>query len=210
MPPDQAPLESLPSTVYRIGELTRHVGLSDPAFVEGQRVVCFSETPLDYLSWLVNPGISRRNEYEGYGVAFTREFLLHAGASPIWYINQVASRSGFRWLVHEVNDLIDEAAMPDGRADPEQFANSAIARLTPFIESIWKWSKPGRKTEVKDFAFEREWRFLGDFSFELADVAYVIVPTGRRERVERTLVRHGLTAGEARRLTYFDVRTPES
>ncbi|HEX6533186.1 MAG TPA: abortive infection system antitoxin AbiGi family protein [Gemmatimonadaceae bacterium] len=167
-----------------LGIAVRHlesIGCGAGDFMESQKVACFSETPLKSLHGLIDPGIWRQNHFRAYGVAFTRSRMLYYGATPVWYINQYRG-SGFRWLVHDVNNLIDASALENGKPAPEKWIRSSIARLTPFMESIGQWG-----TKSKDFAFEREWRFKGQFTFGWTDVAAVIVPPGKAEGVKQSL-----------------------
>jgi hypothetical protein len=155
------------------------IGCWGPDFMNSQRVACFSETPLEHLDHHIQPGSWRRYQFQPYGVAFTREDLLHVGGSPVGYVNQFPG-NGFKWKVHDWNALIDAAALIDGKPDPIKWQSSAVAQLTPFQESMGAWyNKYSAGQKAKDFSWEREWRFHGNFSFHLTQVEAVIVPVGQ-------------------------------
>jgi hypothetical protein len=121
-------------------------------------------------------------------VAFKRETVVYQGGNPVWYLNTYPG-NGFSWLAHDVNKLIDSAALgTEGRPSAENFVNSPIGRLTPFIEAIGEWRTETQTTKRKDFAFEREWRFHGHFRFFSSDVAFVVVPPGAADTIRAELL----------------------
>jgi hypothetical protein len=120
----------------------------DPA-KQTQRVICFSETPLEHIYSLVADIEGRQIQLRPYGVAMTKLTARRRGISPIWYVNQT---SGFDWkTVHAISEL-KKKAVDDGN-----FHEQPIARLTPFLESMGTWSEGSRK----EFWWEREWRHVG-------------------------------------------------
>lgn len=164
-----------------------HIGIDDPQFLECQRVVCFSETPLEHLSGLVDPGIWRKYHFRGYGLAFEKQQLVDRGANPVWYLNGFRG-NGFRWLSKSVNALIDDQLRDENsNLAPNRFEESEIARLTPYIEVMGEWPTGYGGTLKKDFSFEREWRIKGDFRFEEDSVAAIIVPPGKADSVLKRL-----------------------
>lgn len=180
-------------SAFGVGEVKlRRLGLDDE-FVECQRVVGFTETPLDQLPSHLDPGVWRTYEFKPYGVAFPRRYMLDKGANQVWYLNSYPG--GFRWRVLDVNELIEEAvANDDGEPDPSAWENSYIARLTPFMEVVGEWEKSWG-TKRKDFAFEREWRYQGDFEFSFTDLSAIIVPPGESEAVGNELEDRGIPRG---------------
>lgn len=128
-----------------------------------QRVVCFTETPLEHLHLMLEriDDLSRNCEFKGYGIAMTKKVAREHAINPIWYMDITP---GHDWLTNPLNRLIAEAARR------RNFAGSDIARLTPFIEQMGSFGGRYRK----EFWWEREWRHLGDF--ELPDRVIVIAP----------------------------------
>jgi len=117
--------------------------------VDSQRAVCFSEIP---------PGqwqrLSERRETK-YGIAFTKHFVISKGVVPIWYVY----RNSEQW--RSLRQIMDESR--DDSAAP-------IWKLTPLIDA------PGEYPNGPYyFEWEREWRYVGEFSFEVDDVAFLLI-----------------------------------
>ena len=51
-----------------------------PPFGAGSPMVCFSESPLDHLAWLINA-----RHWPPWGVIFTRQWVYATGGGPVWY-----------------------------------------------------------------------------------------------------------------------------
>jgi hypothetical protein len=185
------------------GVAVRHlerIGRAAAEAFDTQRVVCFSETPPDDLHGLINPGVWRRYNFRPFGVAFTREYALDHGANAVWYLNSYIGAVQHQWLVKEVNDLIDAVALAGSPADGgREFANSTIARLTPFMEVIGQW-----EAVAKDFTFEREWRKRGDVVFAPNEIAAVIVPPGGADLIRGGLASHW-AADAIEQLTFLEL-----
>jgi hypothetical protein len=121
---------------------------SDPA-KQTQRVVCFSETPLEHIYSLVADIEGRRVWLRPYGLAMTKLTARRMGIGPIWYVNQT---TGFDWEVTPAVNELNERAVREGN-----FHEDPIAKLTPFLEQMGTWSEGSRK----EFWWEREWRHVG-------------------------------------------------
>lgn len=160
-------------------------GCDTESALASQRVCCFSETPLEDLGGLIDPGMWRRFKFQPYGVVFERDFMVAKGANPVWYLNSYSAPGvTFEWLVRDVNTLIDavimsESATPDAKA--AAFQKSPMCRLAPMIETMGKWRRPSGGTRKKDFSFEREWRHAGDFHFTPNDVKAILTPPEDRD-----------------------------
>jgi hypothetical protein len=145
-----------------------------------QRAVCFTETPLEH-AWMMNSEIdSRRIQFDGYGVAFTRTFARRRGANPVWYLDIT---QGHDWLTVPVRELLEEAeraATPPNATgpDPVRLAAAPILRLAPFLEQMG--APAGTR---KEFWWEREWRHVGDLSFNAQDIVVVFAPEGEHEEL---------------------------
>lgn len=145
---------------------------------KSQRVVCFTETPLDELATHLKPARWGDFQFRPYGFAFEREYLLKNGANPVWYLNTYAWPGvTFRWLSRSVYSEIDDQALDDsGEPDPKSFLDSEIRWLVPFMEIMGEWGE-----RRYDFSFEREWRILGHFDFSWTKVKAIILPEGESQ-----------------------------
>lgn len=115
-----------------------------------QRTVCFSEIPPGHWHRLV----SRRETK--YGLAFTKEFILSRGGSPVWYA----------W-----NGTPPQQTLRDIMAEGTGDSSAPIWRLTPFIDAPGAYGKSNYL-----FDWEREWRHLGSLRFDPEDVAFLLIP----------------------------------
>jgi len=117
-----------------------------------QFAVCFSEIPPGRWARL---GEKRETKY---GIGFTKEFVLHRGGGPIWYVWKDTPH----WRVLQ-QIMVKEAGNPAAE----------IWKLTPLIDA------PGVYTSGPYFfEWEREWRHIGPFAFEPEDVAFLLIPEG--------------------------------
>lgn len=132
--------------------------------VHTQRVVCFSETPLDQAHSLFADIAGRRVNMEPYGVAFTKVTARRRGVNPVWYVDK---SPGHNWSVSKaLGDLRASATSPGGG-----FSAHPMARIAPFFESMGTW-----QTGRREFWWEREWRHVGDLGFGYREIALVLCP----------------------------------
>jgi hypothetical protein len=138
-----------------------------PAFYESQRVVCFTETPLEH-TWMMCTQIDNRQiSFQPYGLAFTKTWARLAGINPVWYVDNTPNARD--WLTNPVN-RIAEGAAADGAFDHDIF------QITPFIETMGRLGEAeGRRP--KEFWWEREWRRAGaNVNFLPNRLVAVLVP----------------------------------
>lgn len=122
----------------------------DPA-AQTQRVVCFSETPLEHIWALAAEIEGRQVQLEPYGVAFTKFKARKLGINPVWYVDMTVGRE---WVLSRaLNELKAEAVAS------EDFHSHPAARIFPFAEPMGTWPD-----HMREFWWEREWRHVGDFS----------------------------------------------
>lgn len=124
-----------------------------------QRVVCFTETPLEH-AYAMFAEIERRSvHFRPYGVAFPKMVARWMGINPVWYVDMSHAPGEYReWVIsNSINALV--------RASGADFANSAVSKITPFIEGMGTFTN-GDGTKLREFSWEREWRHLGDLSLE--------------------------------------------
>ena len=132
---------------------------------ESQRVASFSETPLEHIYSLFADIPNRRIGLRPYGIAFTKMVARRKGVNPVWYVDMTPGRD---WMIAKALDSLRDEAATSGT-----FPDHAAAKILPFIEGMGTW--PDRQ---KEFWWEREWRHVGDFHFDIKDVALVLCPEG--------------------------------
>ena len=136
--------------------------------LDSQKVVCFTETPLEHLHLMLMEieDLQRVCNFAPYGIAMTKKVARRQGINPVWYVDITP---GHDWLTNPINQLIEDAILNG------DFANSDIAKLTPFIEQMGT-QKGGYK---KEFWWEREWRHRSDF--RLRGNVIVLAPENEHE-----------------------------
>ncbi|VXC09844.1 abortive infection system antitoxin AbiGi family protein [Aeromicrobium sp. 9AM] len=145
-----------------------------------QRVVCFTETPLEH-AWMMTREIeNRQRSFAPYGVVFTKTTCRRRSCNPVWYLDITP---GHDWLTPPINELVkmavENSTVKKGQIDNGVLAAQPIFRLTPFIEQM------GKPLEVrKEFWWEREWRHAGDFSFSPRSVVAVLAPRSEHGSLE--------------------------
>jgi hypothetical protein len=136
-----------------------------PTAEASQKVVCFSESPLEQMH-AMSANIARRQvKLKPYSLAFTKMVARRIGANPVWYFHMTAGQfspiatalSGLRTLA-----CVDEAT----------FVAHPASKLFPFCE----WMGTGGTGTQHEFWWEREWRHVRDFPFTDRDIALVLCP----------------------------------
>lgn len=127
-----------------------------------QKVVCFTEIPLEH-TWMMLEDIEGRSIcFQPYGLAITKTTARKSHINPIWY-SDISTRGGRSWPMAAVNKLVnaarDRATTPTGELDSDLLQDEPIFALTPFFEQMGPMTNGGRK----EFWWEREWRHIGDY-----------------------------------------------
>src|SRR6266516_3190177 len=166
-----------------------------------QRTVCFTETPLEHAWMMCRPIADRRFRFNGYGLAFTKPFARRQGANPVWYLD--ISQRGRDWLTQPVDRLIEAAVTSATRQDTGFTDGSALAwadilQLTPFIEQMGP-----TKDSRKEFWWDREWRHVGDFTFDPGHIVVAFAPEDQQASLRAELRK--ATASDYDGLTFVDV-----
>jgi hypothetical protein len=121
-----------------------------------QKCVCFTETPLEHVSLLLGKIGERDCEFEPYGIAISKKQARRAGANPVWYTDITP---GHPWIMNRAIEPLINAAIDTGTYD-----DKPIASITPFIEQMGSGTHKATKVPYKkEFWWEREWRYMGDF-----------------------------------------------
>jgi len=124
---------------------------SDDPQRQSQRVVCFSETPLEHAYSLFADIAGRDIHLKPYGIAMTKIVARMMGVAPVWYVD-MTTRGGREWEEARAIDAIREAAIATG-----DFHHQPAAKILPFFEHMGTWPD-----SQKEFWWEREWRHRGD------------------------------------------------
>ena len=156
------------------------------------RVVCFSETPLEHVWMMCEEIEGRSNGFSPYGVAFTKAWARTRGINPVWYLDITP---GHDWLTGPITEMVYLAETGHAMAwsaetqkyGPVVAAESPIARITPFIEQM---GKPGDR--LKEWWWEREWRKVGNLSFSPIEVVGVLAPEQDHENLKSAVHRSDL------------------
>ena len=148
------------------------------ADADSQNCVCFTETPLEHVGLLLGEIEGRECTFEPYGIAITKRQGRKNGVNPVWYVDITP---GHDWLTVPLNKLV-KAAIDDEDTD---FADSHIARITPFIEQMGRGTSTTGRGYRKEFWWEREWRHVGDFT--LPRRAIVLCPESDHAKFQAIL-----------------------
>ena len=122
--------------------------------LDTQKVVCFTETPLEHVHLLTQSIRGRKYNFDPYGIAITKHTARMNGINPVWYMD--ITQGLHTWLPKYLDKIID----PD--IEEGTFPMSNIAKLTPFIEQMGKGPK-----YFKEYWWEREWRHISNFPLPL-------------------------------------------
>jgi len=180
--------------------MAAHLTEKFPEVAKTQRAVCFTETPLEHAWMMCRPIAGRSIRFDGYGLAFTKTFARREGANPVWYLD--ISQRGRDWLTQPVNRLVEAAVASatdeDGDIDGSALAAEDIFLLTPFLEQMGPITN-GRK----EFWWEREWRHVGNFSFEPEHIVVAFAPADQHASLQDSL--REATDDDYDGLTFADV-----
>jgi hypothetical protein len=133
----------------------------DPA-KQSQRVICFSEAPLEHTYSLVAEIEDRARDIElrPYGLALPKLVARRLGVNPVWYVDMTGGTGSHDWDIVHALDRLRDGLVADDIAGRSDFHSHDLAQLFPFVEAMGSW--PGRNP--KEFWWEREWRCRGDLS----------------------------------------------
>jgi len=156
----------------------------DASFQESQRVVCFTETPIEH-AWMMCADIAgRANSIGPHGIAFTKVWARANHANPVWYLD-ISARGGRDWLTQPFNALRDDG-LKRAQREQQSLARYPISQILPFLEQMGP-TCVGRK----EFWWEREWRHVGSLAFSWSDVVAVFAPTGEHGYLRDAMTQMG-------------------
>ena len=125
--------------------------------------VCFTEVPLHQVQHISGNISGRRIKLKPYGLVFWKQELLDKGANPAVYIN--AKGTDLKKYLIKCFDT--------------DFGNiktlRSLKKYTEYYDEIVQYySLINIISDQHDFAWEREWRYQGDFQFSFLDIAAVV------------------------------------
>jgi Putative abortive phage resistance protein AbiGi, antitoxin len=136
---------------------------------QSQRVVCFSETPLEHVHLMCGPIDNRAIALEPYGIALTKLKARKLGINPIWYVDMTTGQGdSHEWHLAKTLNGLRDAAINAAAADGDNFHDYTLAQLFPFFEQMGTW--PNSK---KEFWWEREWRHVGHLQLPYRGVIWL-------------------------------------
>jgi hypothetical protein len=138
-----------------------------------QRVVSFSETPLEHIDLLVADIEGRQVKLRPWGLVVTKMMARNQGVNPVWYVDMTTGRD---WEIANALNALRDEAIAGG------FAGHPASMIFPYFEPMGTW--PNRQRE---FWWEREWRIRGHFSFRLDQIVSWIVPQAEQEEFIHTV-----------------------
>ncbi|HGF7185989.1 TPA: hypothetical protein AB5E10_003439 [Vibrio cholerae] len=125
--------------------------------------VCFTETPLNELKHLAKPIKGRKVELSPYGLVFWRNLMIEDGANQAIYLNDKGTRLK-HLLLEKFRDDFDNV---------NQFVDIK-RKHNNYKDIIHYYSLVNIISDSYDFAWEREWRYHGDYIFRRNNIAAII------------------------------------
>jgi hypothetical protein len=153
---------------------------------DGQKCVCFTETPIEHIHLLLHDIEDRQVRFEPYGIAITKRIGRKKGVNPVWYLDMTP---GHEFLTNPLNRLIQR------EIDATTFEGSDISELAPFVEQMGHGARAGGGGGFKkEFWWEREWRHTGNLNLPSRYV--VLCPVAEKARFKRVFREQGLEEDE--------------
>lgn len=157
------------------------VGKGIAGLKDAHRSACFSESPLDELSRLIETRSL-------YGIGFTQDFLRLNGGQPVIYLSHGGAEAQ-RW-----------AQKVRSRCIPSVDANDPLWQETPFIDELGP-------DPANDTSWENEWRVPGGLKFDPCDVAFLFLPEHLHNNARAFFAEHRVNnSGPAYLGRYLDPR----
>lgn len=128
------------------------------------KTVCFTETPLNQIGRLCVLIPGRQIRLQPYGLVFYKSTVLERGGSPAIYIN-VQGTQIRNYLLKQFREHFK------GIRSLRRFA---IEQRQHHKQIIQYYSLINIMASHHDFAWEREWRYSGDFKFKYFDIVAII------------------------------------
>jgi hypothetical protein len=141
------------------GHLRSRVQQLTPQAAESQKVVCFTETPLEFAYLLTQEITGRQIQFQPYGIAFTKKLGRMRGINPVWYVDMTV---GHHWITNNL-DVLADRYVANGCIDND------LAAIFPYVEHMGSGQLADGGGALpagqfrKEFWWEREWRKRGTY-----------------------------------------------
>lgn len=99
----------------------------EPSALRVQKVVCLTETPLEYV-WMMCANIAdRAHPLAPYGLAFAKPWGRAVGANPVWYIDTLRTgHRGWDWLTVPLMSLVKQTLRSGGETYEQQSGERGV------------------------------------------------------------------------------------
>jgi len=146
----------------------------------GLKAVCFTETPLEFLSSMCGPIQGRNVQLSEWGLGFGKYTARLLGANPVMYVHGFPNKGGgANQPANALNRLrVAVEGHHSGVAPLPPAVAAASATILAFASRMQRAGGPN------EWWWEREWRCVGDFRFTYPDVAFGLAPRDRVEDME--------------------------
>jgi len=141
----------------KIKALNRYGLFCDSTLID--KVICFTEAPLDQVKYIEKSS----KTLSDFGLVFSLEFVRNRGGNPTFYINtydQNKLKDSMTYLFNNLQNINNKGLF------------KSIKNLAPFINTFGKTSA----NSYADYSCEREWRIVGDLTFDFNDVIIGLCP----------------------------------
>lgn len=133
------------------------------------RSVCFTETPISEIKFLTTKRPRTSNiMLTNYGVIFERKYLIKKGGNPAIYCNGYHKNSLSDALKLKFTSELEKIA--------KQSQKNWEIELAEFASF---WGLFNTMKSSYDYSWEREWRHINEFSFQITDIAGILVQNKR-------------------------------
>lgn len=149
----------------------RRLGFSD-LLTKKFRSVSFTEIPLEQIRVVTDPSIARDVKLEPCGLVFASDFVRRQGAGRVNYVD-ARSDAGVRDMM--LADFRKAFRTIKFYRDFARKHHDADARIANYVRT-------DTVTVKRDFQWEREWRLVGDLTFQFTDLIAIICPQPDRLR----------------------------
>ena len=124
--------------------------------------------------------IARKVKLQPFGIAFWREGILKSGGSPAIYINGIGTDLNRTLRQQFLSSLsVVEAYARESRRDSKCEDLVKYYSLVNVINPRY------------DFSWEREWRHVGNYTFEYSDIAALIAKEPEQSAIPGQLIYKG-------------------
>ena len=148
-------------------------------------MVCFCDIPSKQLKTHIN-------KYSPFGIAFSKDFIVRKGGTPVYYIPLQAKASYssnikkgeffdgkldwfFNYFLSETDN--EKQKLKDMIINIENFLTFHIFSYVKFFDHELP------DDDSNNFYFEREWRKLGNLDFNISDITTIFIPSNYEEQL---------------------------